>query len=496
MAEAAASASPPRTPAGVGEPITADTAEFLERIPSLAWRGLIYVLILFTIAALVWSYLAQADVVVMGAGTLIPKGDEQQVQAPVSGEVVRVLVREGEVVKEGGGLLLLDSPEVVRELANLQLAEATLADAKTELEERLPARAQFLRRRADALAKQQEELRAANALLAGTVESDREAYAIQRRQAELDVGAFELQAGAARRDVQMVDARLEKAQLELERTRNMLKSGVARQSDLRAAELEVETLRLEVGASRDRQAARAKDLEKARLRLDVLEAEQRQQRQRIEQQLRQNAAQLAALEGQVAASLLEIEASRQAAAARVAEATRQAQHARASTTPGVQILEGHVVVRAPTSGTIIALSSERRGNQVQRGDLLARLAPLDAPLVARVEVSGTKVPYVREGQEVKLKLPAYPYEEYGVFRGEVSRVSEDVSASRADPGGEPVFSVEVELRDTEAAVDGEPQAFRIGLAVNAEIVTRKQRVIELLFAPFRSLFGENVTVER
>lgn len=83
------------------------TAALLLNTPSSA-RLMLWVMVLFFVAAIGWASWAQIDKVTVGQGKVIPSSQIQVVQNLEGGLVKEILVKEGEQVEKGQQLLLID----------------------------------------------------------------------------------------------------------------------------------------------------------------------------------------------------------------------------------------------------------------------------------------------------------------------------------------------------------------------------------------------------
>ncbi|MBY0563953.1 MAG: HlyD family secretion protein [Hyphomonadaceae bacterium] len=92
------------------------------------------------------------------------------------------------------------------------------------------------------------------------------------------------------------------------------------------------------------------------------------------------------------------------------------------------------------------------------------------------------VGFVREGQDVRVKLEAFPFTRYGVVEGGLTFLSRDAIQ---DENLGLVFPARVELSQFSISVDGRAQALSAGLAVTAEIKTGRRRIIEFLLSPLQ-----------
>jgi HlyD family secretion protein len=87
----------------------------------LVWsRSIVWTIIGVTVAGLVWAALATIEQVVPATGQLKPQGTVKKIQAPVNGVVKEVFVEDGDHVKQGQLLVLLDSTASQAQLKSLE----------------------------------------------------------------------------------------------------------------------------------------------------------------------------------------------------------------------------------------------------------------------------------------------------------------------------------------------------------------------------------------
>lgn len=105
-------------------PQTADTApevsDVIAEMPWWASRGLLYLIVAFIIAALLWAHFSVVDITVEARGAFVPEGYVKPVQAIGGGVVQAVFVREGDTVERGQALVQLDPVELRSRLVKLR----------------------------------------------------------------------------------------------------------------------------------------------------------------------------------------------------------------------------------------------------------------------------------------------------------------------------------------------------------------------------------------
>nr|ADO19061.1 secretion protein [Nostoc flagelliforme str. Sunitezuoqi] len=110
--------------------INSSSQEFEQSIvlrQSPIWsRTIMITLMALACFGIAWAYLAKIEQVVPATGQLKPEGTVKDVQAPVSGVVKTVNVKDGQAVKPGDLLLTFDSIASVAELDSLKKIRVAL----------------------------------------------------------------------------------------------------------------------------------------------------------------------------------------------------------------------------------------------------------------------------------------------------------------------------------------------------------------------------------
>jgi membrane fusion protein len=146
-----------------------------------------------------------------------------------------------------------------------------------------------------------------------------------------------------------------------------------------------------------------------------------------------------------------------------------------------------IFVIAPMGGRIAALPLAS-GQPITAGGTLAVMTPADGHLEAELLAPSRAIGFIREGQEVRLQLHAFPYQRFGTLKGTVKTVSGTVlgPSDISIPGltvHEPVFRVRVSLPAEEIVAYGQHQALQPGMLLTAEVVLDRQSLLRWLFDP-------------
>ena len=155
-------------------------------------------------------------------------------------------------------------------------------------------------------------------------------------------------------------------------------------------------------------------------------------------------------------------------------------------------------LRAPQAGVVKDLATHTVGTVVSPGTVLLTLVPHDEPLQAEVWVSNLDAGFVRPEQPVKIKLAAFPFQQYGMLDGVVRQVSADATDSKDINGGRPNAAGEEPLQYralvalNAAYIERDGERFRPspGMQVNAEIKLGSRSVLEYLLSPIQKVTHE------
>ena len=148
-------------------------------------------------------------------------------------------------------------------------------------------------------------------------------------------------------------------------------------------------------------------------------------------------------------------------------------------------------VRSPVKGMISALEIDNAGEVVPAGGTIAEVVPENTPLRLAVLVPQNKAGLIETNMTTKVKLDAFPFQEYGVLTGKVVNISPDAKGSQDIGSG---YQVEIELEKDYVLHQEKPVKLQLGQTGTAEIVVRRRRIIDLILDPIRRLSADDLSL--
>lgn len=426
-----------------------------ESPPNPLGRKVLWTLFAMLVALLLWSLFSRLDIVAVAEGKLIPESYLKIVQPAESGIVKDILVREGESVLAGQVLMRMDR-------------QATEADAKSM--EGDYARKRLTLRRIDAeLTGKPFKLESGDP--AGLGEEIAAQYRANRAALEAALAEERAQLIKARQDLAAADQVRQKLEQTLPYYREqdkaydkLVKNGFA--GSLMGSDKKRERVEKEQELQTQRfliQSAQA-TIQQSEKKLVQIESDYRRQLHAERNQIQGDYDKL----GQ-----------------EIAKQTHK-----------LDLLE----LKAPQDGIIKDLATHTRGTVVQPGTILLTLVPKDEILRAEVWVSNEDIGFVREGQPVKMKFAAFPFQKYGMVEGIVEQVSADAadntngnansSATTTKKSQPLLYKALIRLQRMALDLDGATFPLTAGMQANAEIWLGDRTVMEYLLSPVKKAWHE------
>lgn len=211
--------------------------------------------------------------------------------------------------------------------------------------------------------------------------------------------------------------------------------------------------------------------------LEAREASLLARRQQLAQLRQARAAKLAeAANAERASAQAEASARAQAAAVQSQRTQLVQQVAQADSSQGYALT-------SPIAGTVTAVTA-RLGQPATQGQPLMVVVPQGGRTRVELYVPTSAAGFLERGQEVRLAIDAFPYQQFGTVP---ARITDVATAAVMQPTGNgravPVYLVIAELGRDSVQAFGDSQRLVPGMTLSARIVTRRQSLLEWLFEP-------------
>lgn len=144
------------------------------------------------------------------------------------------------------------------------------------------------------------------------------------------------------------------------------------------------------------------------------------------------------------------------------------------------IQNDNCIVKANASGYFHISQELKTGSYVQEGTTIGAIYPeAESKFYAEIYVENEDIAKVKEGQEVKFEIAAYPSSEYGYFKGTVENIAKDISVDQST--GNAYYVVKVKCENmTLKGNDGKKVMLMNGMACQAKIVIGEKNMLQFL----------------
>ena len=418
--------------------------EVLETPPSPAGRMLVWAVVGLFILAVLWAFIGEIDEVVVARGKVIPIGYTKVLQAEDKGIVKRILVQEGQKVKRGELLMELDRT----------MSESDLNALKKEI-----------------------------------------AYYdtnIRRILAELEDKPFVAGEGS------QTDSRDFIQQMSLYRSRQSEKRAKLefydaqirqKEDSVRVAESSLVKYQELLKIAREREANLKEIVEQGAIsRYTYLEYQGK--RIELEQNVSMNRSELSAAQA-------EVSAARQEKAQYQAEWNRQLQEELINSRKQFNTLKESerkaelknklIEIKSPVDGAVHKLDIHTVGAVVREAQGLMEVVPDGTPMEIEAWMENQDVGFVTPGMPVEVKVDAFNFQKFGTLKGKVREISPDAIE---DKERGQLYRVMISVDEEKLHMDSRDLQVYPGMAVSAEIKTRKKRIIDFFLEPFQTYKSE------
>lgn len=398
-----------------------------------------------------WAVAAKVDSAVVTSGAFAVKSNAQAVQHLEGGVVGAILVKQGELVREGQVLVRLDAAKVIADTGILERRLIDLTAEKARLDaERLdrdrietpipPAvKTNALQTLQTALAAQQNMLTERR-----STRSNQLSQLLERKT------QFENQIRGLGEQLKAVHGEMEQAAADLEDQRMLDKKGLIRRPVLRQTEREVSRLQGQIGDMEARIASVRSQLAETAFKIEEVT---RTARSEVLAQLQS-----------------------------VTEKIAQAEQERNAALDRLQRLE----IRAPRTGLVHEMTIHTVGGIIGPGQTVMSIIPNTDPLVVNAKIRPDEIDQVHVGQSATVRISSFKTAAPPELNGIVTTVSPD--QVKDERSGQVYFSVTISVAaDERSKLDG--KELTPGLPAEVLIRGETRRVITYLTQPLTDKIG-------
>jgi HlyD family secretion protein len=154
-------------------------------------------------------------------------------------------------------------------------------------------------------------------------------------------------------------------------------------------------------------------------------------------------------------------------------------------------------ITAPIAGNIYNINVTPSKGVVQAGDELLSILPQGKEPILQVGLPNQYRGFVDEGMKVKVKIDAFPYQEFGIIEGTVIYVSPNAVSKEKDAGAqkEKNFPTRIKLNKLFVNARGKKTPLTPGMSATGEIVLRQKSVLSFLLDPVTRKFDEVFSIK-
>lgn len=395
--------------------------------PSRKWNSIvIWTLVYIAGFGFIWAVFARVDETVQSLGKLEPRGTTIDVKVPVGGVIKQILVKEGEIVDKDQILLQLDTTAAESKLKALRLvklqikADILLSKMQLGYQVNIDELSDNQKFRLDSLKKE---------------------YDSRIEASKNDVKQSEFSINSAFENLKSIEKTLTVREEILENLKPLQEIGGISKVKFLKEEVEVLQLRGRVASAKAELSKAKENFLQTKNRLEnTIAASNIDFSTKIEE----NNKQLAQLENQINEALLTL---------------------------------SYQELQSPVNGIVFDLQPAVPGYVVNSNLPILKIVPSD-DLVARVFISNRDIAFIKKGQRAKIRVDAYPYNEFGELSGVIDSIGSDV----LEPNQEYDFyrfPVTIKLDNPFIIRRKKKLPLITGMSLSANMVLRSRPVISL-----------------
>jgi HlyD family secretion protein len=146
-------------------------------------------------------------------------------------------------------------------------------------------------------------------------------------------------------------------------------------------------------------------------------------------------------------------------------------------------LKDFTELTSPVDAVVLELAERSEGSVLREAETLITLVPDDAELNLEADILSRDVGFVTVGDPVRVKLEAYPFQQYGTLEAKLDVLSPDSLPVKDGEKTNVVFRGEIHLKETAGSAAGHGIKLRPGLVATAEIKAGERSIASYILDP-------------
>lgn len=141
-------------------------------------------------------------------------------------------------------------------------------------------------------------------------------------------------------------------------------------------------------------------------------------------------------------------------------------------------------IKAETDGYVTGLGDNIEGKLTGSGNVIMSIVPDNTPMEVQCYVGNSDIAGVHQGQEVIIKLNAYPYSDYGTLKGKITYISADTVQSDSMRN---MYMMKVSVENYNESIE-----LMSGMTASVEVKIRKRSVLDYFLEPIKGNIKDSI----
>lgn len=148
-------------------------------------------------------------------------------------------------------------------------------------------------------------------------------------------------------------------------------------------------------------------------------------------------------------------------------------------------------IASPINGRVTSIRNASEGRTIQVGYQLLTILPSNSDYQAELFVPSRAVGFIEEGQEVRLRYDAFPYQRFGSYPAKIKSLTETILSPEEviapfEVSG-PVYRVTAALEEAEVLAEGKSIPLQNGMTLQANIILERRGFLDWILEPIRGI---------